>query len=89
MRVKKMKKLLRNCKVCGKEIKCYVEKYLFKGHQYNWRDKYLESDEGFIFDRIWFCNDCWKKIIDYYNKYYEKTIYVNGNELNNKEKKKN
>jgi hypothetical protein len=49
----------RFCAVCEKEIEVKWEN--FGGRRRERTQK--TSDEGIYFVRVWFCNECWKKII--------------------------
>jgi len=68
-----MEKKIRNCVVCEREIEItkermgksahsnYPNSHNLKSHTSN----LTSSKDGIICLKKWFCNDCWKKIMDY------------------------
>jgi len=62
----------RNCKICDKEIKVKQEFYnrpSIKAGPGSGGKQQIFSEEGVLFNldknRVWFCNKCWEKIIEY------------------------
>jgi len=56
----------RNCRVCKKEIKVYIEK--FSGHPTligKGTKSIIQSHEGVLFNKnVWFCNSCFNEIME-------------------------
>ncbi len=55
----------RNCRICKKGIKVFIEvknnnKMAYANQKFK---KYLDSDEGVNYNNVWFCNNCWSMII--------------------------
>jgi hypothetical protein len=50
--------MIRNCVVCSKKIQ--IKRYK-SGSNGNIKHIYY-SDDGILFLRKWFCNDCWNEI---------------------------
>ncbi len=53
-----MKGGIQNCRMCGKGINTFL-KTIGTGS----RRGHIESEEGIMFEGIWFCNQCWSEII--------------------------
>jgi hypothetical protein len=64
---------IRNCAVCDKEIRVIKERMGTRAyskhpnsHNHNSHSStFSSSQDGVTSLSKWFCNDCWKKIIDY------------------------
>jgi hypothetical protein len=56
-----MKLATQYCKICNKMI---VTKYVVKSCNQS-KTRIVTSDFGVLFNNVWFCNECWHKIIHF------------------------
>lgn len=63
----------RKCKICEKEITVVTtvvgstnKKIKFGASDTKTR-KFIDSKEGVFFLKVWFCNSCWKEILNHGN----------------------
>lgn len=83
---KKYKSMIRNCKLCNKQINVKEDKIGRKGYSVEGAKKgvaVLSSKEGVFFSDncrfhcfgVWFCNDCWNLMTkDVFKKFQKKNF---------------
>ncbi len=74
-----MKNKISKCRICESELKVKIEHY---GHSVHIKGTYQHSDskDGVLFELdgkfYWFCNRCWKKIMDYSKNKFPKNQHL-------------